>query len=286
MAVKELREKTRRALFTIKKSIQFEIPITIWLKLFKSVIEPIELYGTACRAELGQYPLLLNIPRRAINFWKHIKSSDPQSLHYRALASQELNTERSPLSQLVLKLSDLKPNDITNSKHRHHALTQKIKTSQIITHQKHNYTNYWTQTTQHQHKLQVYSALKRDYTLAPYLTTIRDQTLRRVMTRYRLSEHSLAIETGRRRQNWVPREARLCSHCELSVVETELHFLTECSRYESIRTRFYETASSVCPEFQLCSDPEKLPYILGEKSELTLHTARYVTACHNLRDNQ
>ncbi|KAI4882773.1 hypothetical protein NFI96_009365, partial [Prochilodus magdalenae] len=303
LAVKELREKARRALFTIKKSIQFDIPITICLTLFKSVIEPIALYSsevwgpltqndftswdrhptealhtefcrnilhvqrkvpnTACRAELGQYPLLLNIPRRALNFWKHIKSSDPQSLHYRALASQELNTESSPLSQLVLKLSDLKPNDITNSKHPHHTLTQKIKTSQIITHQKHNYTNYWTQTTQHQHKLQVYSALNRDYTLAPYLTTIRDQTLRRVMTRYRLSEHSLAIETGRRRQNWVPREARLCSHCELSVVETELHFLTECSRYESIRTRFYETASSVCPEFQLCSDPEKLPYILG-----------------------
>ncbi|KAI4877023.1 hypothetical protein NFI96_006215, partial [Prochilodus magdalenae] len=223
LAVKELREKARRALFTIKKSIQFDIPITICLKLFKSVIEPIALYSsevwgpltqndftswdrhptealhtefcrnilhvqrkvpnTACRAELGQYPLLLNIPRRALNFWKHIKSSDPQSLHYRALASQELNTESSPLSQLVLKLSDLKPNDITNSKHPHHTLTQKIKTSQIITHQKHNYTNYWTQTTQHQHKLQVYSALNRDYTLAPYLPTIRDQTLRRVMTR-------------------------------------------------------------------------------------------------------
>ncbi|XP_036438699.1 tripartite motif-containing protein 16-like [Colossoma macropomum] len=102
---------------------------------------------------------------------------------------------------------------------------------------------------------------------------------------YGLSEHSLAIETGRGRQTWLPREARLCSHCELSVVEMELHFLTECPRYVSIRKEFYKKVSSVCPEFELCSDSEKLAYVLGGKSELITHAARYVTACHNLRDD-
>ncbi|KAL7869778.1 hypothetical protein AOLI_G00137660 [Acnodon oligacanthus] len=76
------------------------------------------------------------------------------------------------------------------------------------------------------------------------------------------------------------------SHCELSVVERELHFLTECPRYNSIRKEFYEKVSSVCPEFQLCSGSEKLPYMLGENSELITHAARYVTTCHNLRDDQ
>ncbi|KAL6471861.1 hypothetical protein MHYP_G00205110, partial [Metynnis hypsauchen] len=85
---------------------------------------------------------------------------------------------------------------------------------------------------------------------------IKDRKLRKELTMYRLSEHSLAIETGRRRQTWLPREARLCSHCELSVVETELLFLTECPRYDSIRKEFYEKVSSVCSEFQLCSDSE------------------------------
>ncbi len=84
--------------YAIKKSIQIEIPIRIWLKIFQSVIEPIALYGSevwgpllnhkfahkfeealhaefcksilrvqrntpnnACRAELGQYPLLFLI---------------------------------------------------------------------------------------------------------------------------------------------------------------------------------------------------------------------------------
>ena len=42
----ELREKARRAFYAIKKLIQIEIPIKIWLKLIEYVIEPIALYGS------------------------------------------------------------------------------------------------------------------------------------------------------------------------------------------------------------------------------------------------
>ena len=43
-AVNELREKARSAFYTIKKQIEIEIPIKIWLKLIECVIEPIALY--------------------------------------------------------------------------------------------------------------------------------------------------------------------------------------------------------------------------------------------------
>jgi len=101
--VNELKEKARRVFCAIKKSIQIEIPIRIWLKILQSVIEPIALYGSevwglllnhqfdkwdknpietlhaefcesilgvqrntlnnACRAELGQYPLLIHVSK-------------------------------------------------------------------------------------------------------------------------------------------------------------------------------------------------------------------------------
>ena len=61
--------------------------------------------NNACRAELGQYPLIINIEKRAITFWKQLKVSDPKSYHYKALKSQEMNMEKSPLSQLVLMLN-------------------------------------------------------------------------------------------------------------------------------------------------------------------------------------
>ncbi len=119
------RERERRAFYAINKSIQIEIPIRIWIKIFKSVIEPIALYGSevwgpllnhefekwdknpiealhagfcksilrvqrntpnnASRAELGQYPLLMRIEKQAIKFWKHLRMSDPNSYHFKAL---------------------------------------------------------------------------------------------------------------------------------------------------------------------------------------------------------
>ena len=36
--------------------------------------------NNACRAELGQYPLIIKIQKRAIKFWMHLKSSDPPLL--------------------------------------------------------------------------------------------------------------------------------------------------------------------------------------------------------------
>ncbi len=120
LAVNELKEKAQRAFYAIKRSIKIDIPIQIWLKMFKAVIEPIALYGSevwgpsikfdflnwekhpietlhldfckrilkvqrktpnnGCRVELAQYPLLLNIQTRAIKFWKHLKTSDPQHI--------------------------------------------------------------------------------------------------------------------------------------------------------------------------------------------------------------
>ncbi len=46
LAVNELKEKAQRAFYAIKRSIKIDIPIQIWLKLFKAVIEPIALYGS------------------------------------------------------------------------------------------------------------------------------------------------------------------------------------------------------------------------------------------------
>ncbi len=45
-AVNDLRHKARRAFYAIKRNIKIDIPIRIWIKIIKSVIEPIALYGS------------------------------------------------------------------------------------------------------------------------------------------------------------------------------------------------------------------------------------------------
>ena len=106
--------------------------------------------------------------------------------------------------------------------------------------------------------------------MADYLTMVTDKT----------------IEKGRHRQSWLPREDRLCSHCNTGVVKTQLPFLTEFPKYQNIRTEFIPKFSSILPDFQSRSPEEKLPSLLGEQQEVIRVAAKYVCACHSLRDSQ
>ena len=69
----------------------------------------------------------------------------------------------------------------------------------------------------------------------PYLEYISDFYLRKRITKFRCSDHTLEIEIGRHKK--VKAEERLCKFC-ISKVETELHFLQECPAYDNIRRTF------------------------------------------------
>ncbi len=53
--------------------------------------------NNGCPAEPGQSPLLIRIQKRAIKFYKHLKTSYPNSYHYKTLQCQEEDTGKSPL---------------------------------------------------------------------------------------------------------------------------------------------------------------------------------------------
>jgi len=48
--------------------------------------------NNGCSEELG----LLNIQKRALQFWIHLKTSDPSTYHYKALKHQEAQEESPP----------------------------------------------------------------------------------------------------------------------------------------------------------------------------------------------
>ena len=258
LAINTLKEKARRAMYALKtKLFNINIPIRIWTKIFDHVILPIALYGSevwgplsrlehgswdkhpiealhtefcrrilnvqrktpnnACRAELGRFPLLLNIQKRAITFWTHLNSSPKDTLPFKTLKTQELNPENSPLSQLMMKLTNHTPISTDSKQHNRVKL--------IMNQSKDQYLEHWKNETKTQSRLNCYLALNREYKLAEYLHSVRDTKQRRILTKYRLSDHQLAIETGRYRQTWLPREERVCAHCSTGEVETEMHFL-------------------------------------------------------------
>ncbi len=101
-----------------------------------------------------------------------------------------------------------------------------------------------------------------------------DKKPRSTLTRYRLSGHKLMIETGRHRKTWLPPEQRLCSHCDLNQMETELQFLTEGSKYTDIQTVFHDKIQQIHPTFKTLPDQEKLPYLLGEHENCCVFAAQ------------
>ncbi len=78
---------------------------------------------------------------------------------------------------------------------------------------------------------------------------------------------------------------RLCSHCDLNQMETELHFLTECSKYTDIRRVYYDKIQQIHPTFTTLPDQEKLAYLLGEHKTCCVFAAQYVSLCHHRRED-
>ena len=72
--------------------------------------------------------------------------------------------------------------------------------------------------------------------------------MRRTMfAKIRTTNHSLEIELGRHRN--IPRMDRVCRICKTGLVETELHFLLECSAYEDLRHQLFCEIAFVDPSF-------------------------------------
>ena len=149
---------------------------------------------------------------------------------------------------------------------------------------KEEYIQDWQIKVTQVNKLKYFHKIKSDYKLAPYLTEISNYGQRKLLTRYRISDHSLCVETGRHKPSWRAREFRLCSHCTDGVVEDELHFLTQCSKYKHIRDTYFTLIAQILPQLQQASLIDKLSYILGEKEECVLLAAQYVSSCHHMRD--
>ena len=139
---------------------------------------------------LGRYPLIINIHQRTLSFFNHLKSSPRDTLHSKALQTQELSPAEAncPLSDTVWPASK-----------QHCSPNTRVK--QIIIQCKETYLEQWKEVMKSQSRLQCYLALKRDYELAKYLSAVRDWKQIQILTRYRHSDHWLTIQTRRHKKN-------------------------------------------------------------------------------------
>ena len=87
-------------------------------------------------------------------------------------------------------------------------------------------------------KLRFYKTFKDSFCKKSYLDHVSNFQLRKVITKFRCSDHPLEIEKCRHKKLKV--EERICKVCN-SEVETDMHFFQRCPMYESIRHQFFGT---------------------------------------------
>ena len=98
------------------------------------------------------------------------------------------------------------------------------------------YLQTWRAGVSESEKLRTYRSFKFNLATEKYLTVVTNYKFRKSLTKFRCSNHSLRIESGRKDK--IDYENRICMMCTLGKVENEFHFLLECPFYESLRVKY------------------------------------------------
>jgi len=98
----------------------------------------------------------------------------------------------------------------------------------------------WTSKLNDSSKADTYRGFKSLLNVERYLCIDMSLKLKQVLARFRCSSHKLQIEKGR--HTGIDRSLRFCPLCQkdqISVVESEFHFLLECKSYQAIRDKYF-----------------------------------------------
>ena len=108
-------------------------------------------------------------------------------------------------------------------------------------------------------KLRTYALFKEEPGIEKYLIEIRNVAIRQQVTKFRLSNHKLAIETGR--YEGLEPDERFCPFCP-DKVENEAHFLFHCPIFTHLRNKYLEPVISSILGFEYFPDNFKLKTLL------------------------
>ena len=84
---------------------------------------------------------------------------------------------------------------------------------------------------------------------------------RRILTKVRLSNHTLMIEKGRHKD--LKKEERICPFCMGDDIEDEYHFIFECPTLQ--RRELFDNICLIFPSFQSLPPTEKIKIVLDQE---------------------
>ena len=178
-------------------------------------------------AELGRFPISLNIVNQVIAFWVHIITSDVDlyaTKIYSDMTEHQSTDKDLWLSFIInifqgLGISHVWDNQFTFSADRlKHTVLSKLQD---------RFNQFWQKSKEeNQFKTTFYTTISQGqtYRIEPYLLVNTKPEYRNALCRLCISAYDLQIERGR--YSNTARENRKCRTC--GVVKGEMHFLNDC----------------------------------------------------------
>ena len=124
-----------------------------------------------------------------------------------------------------------------------------------------------------------YRKFKYEHKAEDYFDIIPTINGKRDYTKFRTSNHKLAIETLRYKRPVVPREQRLCEFCNQNEIEDEYHMIFSCKIYADLRVTFLDklrTILGICP----ANKDEFTETIFNTSNRLAIiYTSSFINKC-------
>ena len=112
---------------------------------------------------------------------------------------------------------------------------------------------------------------------------MKNYDVKRNFFKFRASNHSLFIETGRYCRPIFPREKRICKFCKNDEIEDELYLLFKCSLYADLREIFFQKIARIL-DFNPDDQSNALNMMLTSTNRISkIHIANYIHKCLSRR---
>ena len=224
--------------------------------------------------ELGRIPLGIWALKFAVKNWERIRLGHANKILIDAYNNSEVSWDATMKSVLE---SNGMMNFYVNEPVREFPFVYKRLFQQLI-------DNFHQRSLENikddSSKLRTYGLVKTEAGMEDYLQRVKNVKIRSQVTKLRLSNHRLAIETGRHSVPKVPRGERFCPFCP-GHVEDEFHFLFECAALRHLRCRLLDPVTGTIPEFQYFPKEIKLKTLM---SDIDFATCKYIADGMDLKN--
>ena len=218
--------------------------------------------------ELGKTPLHIQAKKLAIKNWERIRQGKANEI---LLTSCRENSNTWDLAiKECLEINGLLY-FYENSNYNDKSAFAHKRLFQTLCDQFHQ--NAFAAIQREESKLRTYAIFKTKIGIENYLSKIKNSAVRTQISKFRLSNHRLRIETGRHKNQ--ARECRTCPFCP-NCIETEIHFLFYCPVYNQIRERLGKKINE-----KRLTDEQKLILLLADTDNEIAH---YISKTLELRE--